>query len=366
MTTTFSYDIGIASIGSAVEKDNKLVYMGTRVFNEAISAKEARLNRSSRRTTRRKTWRKNQMKNAFIDFRVIEEKDLKMPGFMSFTTDNEYFKRPIDNSVYHLRKRALSEKVTKRELLLALYNICGTRGHFLLETIDFSKGGISFEMYKDRFYQLTDSYVDFVQDTNEFDKILRKLFDGDLNDREIKNTISKNRFTIDEESETILIVFLRMLCNYKVKPQRISEKLDEFSTPVKIDDLKKQDELSSFYEEVIELYDLSNVARILKNYNYLCELAVDNMDEYRKSQQEGEEAYESIKESIKSKAANNASHSRSVKNLANSFPNGLYVKEASDILRKQQEYYPEITDRFIEVCTSIISARIPYYIGPLD
>lgn len=366
MTTTFSYDIGIASIGSAIEKDNKLVYMGTRVFNEAISAKEARLNRSSRRTTRRKTWRKNQMKNAFIDFRVIEEKDLKMPGFMSFTTDNEYFKRPIDNSVYHLRKRALSEKVTKRELLLALYNICGTRGHFLLETIDFSKGGISFEMYKDRFYQLTDSYVDFVQDTNEFDKILRKLFDGDLNDREIKNTISKNRFTIDEESETILIVFLRMLCNYKVKPQRISEKLDEFSTPVKIDDLKKQDELSSFYEEVIELYDLSNVARILKNYNYLCELAVDNMDEYRKSQQEGEEAYESIKESIKSKAANNASHSRSVKNLANSFPNGLYVKEASDILRKQQEYYPEITDRFIEVCTSIISARIPYYIGPLD
>ena len=77
MATTFSYDIGIASIGSAVEKDNKLVYMGTRVFNEAISAKEARLNRSSRRTTRRKTWRKNQMKEAFIDFGVIDEKDFK-------------------------------------------------------------------------------------------------------------------------------------------------------------------------------------------------------------------------------------------------------------------------------------------------
>ena len=366
MATTFSYDIGIASIGSAVEKDNKLVYMGTRVFNEAISAKEARLNRSSRRTTRRKTWRKNQMKEAFIDFGVIDEKDFKMPGFMSFTTNNQYLKRPIDNSVYHLRKRALSEKVTKRELLLALYNICGTRGHFLLETIDFSKGGISFEMYKDRFYQLTDSYVDFVQDTNEFEEVLKKVFDGNINNNEIKTIVSKNRFTIDEESESILIEFLRLLCNYKVKLQKISEKLDDFSSSVNVEDLKKQDELGSFYEEVIELYDLSNVARILKNYNYLCELAVDNMDEYRKSQQEGEEAYDVMKESIKSKAANNASHSRSVKNLANSFPNGLYVKEASEILRKQQEYYPEITERFIEVCTSIISARIPYYIGPLD
>lgn len=113
MTTTFSYDIGIASIGSAVEKDKKLVYMGTRIFNEATSAKEARINRSSRRTTRRKTWRKNQMKDAFIDFGVISEKEFKTPGYMCYTTNNAYLKMPADNSVYHLRKRALSEQVEK-------------------------------------------------------------------------------------------------------------------------------------------------------------------------------------------------------------------------------------------------------------
>ncbi len=366
MAITFSYDIGIASIGSAVEKDNKLIYMGTRMFNEAISAKEARLNRSSRRNTRRKTWRKKQMKNAFVDFGVISENELKIPGYMSFTTNNDCLKMPFDNSVYHLRKRALSEKVTKRELLLALYNICGTRGHFLLETVDFSKGGISFEMYKERFYQLADHYVDFVEDTEEFEKVLRKVFNGSINNNEIKTSVSKNRFTIDEESETVLIELLRLLSNYKVKTQKISERLDDFTSSVNVEDLKKQDDLSSFYEEIIELYDLSNVARILKEYDYLCELAVDNMDKYRSSQKEGEEAYKKMRESIKSKASNKAGHSRSVKNLANSFPNGLYVKEAGDILRKQQEFYPEITDRFIEVCTSIISARIPYYIGPLD
>ncbi len=366
MSTTFSYDIGIASIGSAVEKDNKLIYMGTRVFNEAISAKEARINRSARRTTRRKTWRKRQMKDAFIDFGVISKQEFNTPGYMCYTTDNEYLKKPEDNSIYHLRKRALSEKVTKRELLLALYNICGTRGHFLLETIDFSKGGISFEMYKERFYQLAGSYVDFVEDTEEFDEVLKKVFEGSINNNDIKSSVSKNRFTIDDESESVLIELLRLLSNYKVKPQKISEKLDDFASSVNIEDLKKQDELGLFYEEAIELYDLSNIARILKEYNYLCELAVNNMDEYRKSQKQGEEAYTKMKESIKSKASNKASRSRSVKNLSNSFPNGLYVKEAGDILRNQQKYYPEITDRFIEVCTSIISARIPYYIGPLD
>lgn len=58
-------------------------------------------------------------------------------------------------------------------------------------------------------------------------------------------------------------------------------------------------------------------------------------------------------------------HLRVVRNLENGYPNGLYVKEARAILRKQQEFYPEISDDFIGVCESIISARIPYYIGPL-
>ena len=52
--------------------------------------------------------------------------------------------------------------------------------------------------------------------------------------------------------------------------------------------------------------------------------------------------------------------------MGNVFPNGLYVKECKDILKNQQQYYSEITDEFIEVCKSIVSARIPYYIGPLN
>lgn len=62
----------------------------------------------------------------------------------------------------------------------------------------------------------------------------------------------------------------------------------------------------------------------------------------------------------KMKIANPGDILRVIKNIENKYPNGLYVKEARAILRKQQEYYPElISNAFIEVCISIIQARIP-------
>lgn len=48
-------------------------------------------------------------------------------------------------------------------------------------------------------------------------------------------------------------------------------------------------------------------------------------------------------------------------NVTHNFPNGLYVKEALDILQAQ-----EITDKeFINVIKEVVSAKIPYYMGPI-
>lgn len=48
-------------------------------------------------------------------------------------------------------------------------------------------------------------------------------------------------------------------------------------------------------------------------------------------------------------------------NVTHNFPNGLYVKEALDILKAQ-----EITDEeFINVIKEVVSAKIPYYMGPI-
>lgn len=46
-------------------------------------------------------------------------------------------------------------------------------------------------------------------------------------------------------------------------------------------------------------------------------------------------------------------------------PNQNNVYEAEMIMKNQQKYYPEITDKMIENIKKIISFRIPYYIGPL-
>lgn len=48
-------------------------------------------------------------------------------------------------------------------------------------------------------------------------------------------------------------------------------------------------------------------------------------------------------------------------NVTHNFPNGLYVKEAVDILKAQ-----EIADEeFINVIKEVVSAKIPYYMGPI-
>lgn len=48
-------------------------------------------------------------------------------------------------------------------------------------------------------------------------------------------------------------------------------------------------------------------------------------------------------------------------NVTHNFPNGLYVKEALDILKAQG-----ITDKeFINVIKEVVSAKIPYYMGPI-
>lgn len=136
--------------------------------------------------------------------------------------------------------------------------------------------------------------------------------------------------------------------------------------------LIKKDELNDFLNAVIELHDMIEVSKVLQKYQYICELDVDKLNQVsviQAMQKTDPDRYKSEVKTIqnKMKIANPGDILRVIKNIENKYPNGLYVKEARAILRKQQEYYPElISNAFIEVCISIIQARIPYYIGPLS
>lgn len=154
---TLGLDIGITSIGwSVIDTDQgKLIDLGVHLFEEANPASDARSNRCARRGIRRRKWRKEQLRRAFIDFGVLSREEIEQPGYLSYTSDTDTLHRPKDETVYHLRKRALYEKVSLRELLLALYNICGTRGHFLMENVNFdSQEGITFDLFRERFYEV--------------------------------------------------------------------------------------------------------------------------------------------------------------------------------------------------------------------
>lgn len=381
--TTLGLDIGVGSIGWALidQKQGQLVDMGVRMFNEAKPAQEARLHRSARRTQRRKKWREKQLLKAFVEFGILTQEEIDRPGFLSYTVNNEFVQRPKPETVYHLRQLALHEKVSHRELLLALYNICKTRGHFLLETVNFEdvNNTVDYHLFSQRFFNLVDPVVGFdSQDGKEqFEKlILKKIYDSNLPKNEIKKIISNENFGV--QNETALMEICYLITNRKADFTKIGEDLSILSGgDLKYDgnirSLQSADDMSPFLEGILELYNILEVGKVLGDgYEYLCDLQVDRLNkaaELPKLKKENPEEFEKIKKEIQEKMSSkgvNGDRIRFVKNMDNKYPNGLYVKEARAILRKQQEFDPSITDEFIEICISIIKARIPYYMGPLS
>lgn len=370
---TIGLDIGIGSCGAAVCNDERVIYMGTHVFNPASEAKNARLARSARRNLKRKSWRKKQLIQAFIDFGILEGNlnEIQSGNYLCFETNTAEIPRPVDRTVYHLRNRALNEHVNERELLLCLYNILHARGHFLMETIDFSKDSISYEDYRNLFYETLDPYVSIPYESrDQFEtEILKSVFAGHLKAKDINSRCDHFKGVLNNDTDlTGVKQFLLLISGYSAKTDLISPSIGYDKAKCTISDLKQNDNLPDFLVHSVELYDLSCIAGILADKQYLCEAAVEKMDRYDEVVQKygrNSDEFKELEKEISGKSAN-GKHVRSVRNLENSFPNGMYVKEATAILRKQQEYDTRITDDFIEVCADIISARIPYYIGPLS
>ena len=367
----FGFDIGIGSTGVAViSDDGNLVYDGTHVFNKAEEASESRKNRGVRRNLSRKKWRKNQLLEAFDDFNVLSKQETSQNGYLCYTVNTDTIQRPLEKTVYHLRKKGLFEQISKRELLLCLYNMLHARGHFLMETIDFAKTNtISFDDFKEHFYTTVEEIIHISDNEkqNFENDILKPVFSGSIKrSNDIKKVCDNAKLTLEDDERVSLIEVLKLISGYKAKATNISNKLEYTKESFNVTDLKNdENELPVFLQSTVDLYDLMNVARIMSSHNYLCEVAVDKLDHFDEvAKDTHSDEYKNEVKNIKDHSSN-GKHLRVVRNLENGYPNGLYVKEARAILRKQQEFYPEISDDFIEVCESIISARIPYYIGPL-
>ena len=375
---TLGLDIGVGSVGWALinQEQNHLIDMGVRIFNQATPAQESRLARGARRNQRRRKWRERQLLDAFCDFHIVSKEEISQPDYLSYTVNSDTFHRPKDDTVYHLRKRALSEEVSTRELILCLYNICKTRGHFLMETVNFEKDSITLPLFVEKFHELIDSYVDF-DDQQGFDgTVLKKLFEQrKIGQSEIKHYITDGNYGKTERDDSALKEVCNLLSEYKAKLQVLDENLDLEKT-VNINDLLKRDDLSDLEQGLIELHDLIRIAQTLKSHNYLCEIAVEKLDKMKDIyalETSDPKEYKKVKDDIQGrmnlsdkKKKQGCKSLKVVKNLTNNYPNGLYVKEARAILQQQQKYNPKISNSFIDICLDIIKARIPYYVGPLS
>lgn len=370
---TLGLDVGIASLGWALinQTEGRLIDFGVRMFDQANPASDARLNRSARRTLRRKKWRKEQLKQAFIDFGLLTKEEIASDGFLSYTTNNELFHRPKDETIHHLRMRAISEAVTIRELFLALYNICGTRGHFFMESIDFSNDSITYPLFEQKFFELvSEHFLDY--DIKSFNEtVLKPLFEnGKIPSKEI-TAIFKSGFSEIKEIDDALSEIIKLLSGYKADLAKIGDfaVLEDVKGKVNVMDLVKRDSLNDFLDFVVELHDIISVSQILKEHDFICEKNVSELNrikEVYKMELEDPEAYKENVKDIQSKMSGKLGRRlRVIRNMSNKYPNGLYVKEARAILKRQQTTDPRITDEFIEVIITIISARIPYYVGPL-
>ncbi len=372
MSKTLGLDIGIGSIGSALLNDDKVLYMGVRMFNSANEASDSRLHRSQRRNLARKKWRKEQLLDAFADFGVLTKEEIGQEGYLLYTTNNELIKKPNDKTVYHLRSRAIREQVTKREILLCLYNILHARGHFLNETIDFENGKtITFNDYSELFYNNCFLEEDFNNETKEeINQILKFIFDEKISKKDLDTKLKNLKTVIDADDEEKLKNTLYLISGFVSNIKKINSSFTVDKEKCNVKQLKTLDQVDDYLAACVELYDLQQIHKILNNHEYLCDAAVEKLDEfydvidrYGTDSKEFKDYQAKLKENS---AKDKQKHIRVVRNLDNGYPNGLYLKECRAILRKQQEYYKEISNEFIDICADIISARIPYYIGPLN
>lgn len=153
------FDIGTNSVGWCVTdlnynvlRFNKKDMWGSRLFDEAKTAAERRVQRNSRRRLKRRKWRLNLLEEIFSNeilrvdsnfFRRLKESSLWLEDksskekFTLFNDDNykdyDFYKQYP--TIFHLRNELIKnpEKKDIRLVYLALHSIFKSRGHFLFE-----------------------------------------------------------------------------------------------------------------------------------------------------------------------------------------------------------------------------------------
>lgn len=224
-------DMGVSSVGWAVtdpsynviKKHGKALW-GIRLFDEAQTAAERRMHRTSRRRLERRNRRIALLQELFAE--EITKKD---PAFFQRLKDSAFYaedkKENQPNSlfndvdyndkvyhkkyptIYHLRQALMNEDhpFDVRLVYLAIHHMMLHRGHFLFDSFEVSEKGISgFDESFDAWTEAMERVLDITVDTGHKEEMKNILKDRELNRTEKKDGLIKALGVKDKYFKDIL------------------------------------------------------------------------------------------------------------------------------------------------------------------
>ena len=312
------FDIGTNSVGWCVTdldynvlRFNKKDMWGSRLFDEAKTAAERRVQRNSRRRLKRRKWRLNLLEEIFSDeimkidsnfFRRLKESSLWLEDKNSkekvtlFNDDNykdyDFYKQYP--TIFHLRNELIKnpEKKDIRLIYLALHSIFKSRGHFLFEGQNLKEIKNFETLYNNLIAFLEDNGINKSIDKDNIEKLEKIICDSGkgLKDKEKE---FKGIFNSDKQLVAIFklsvgsSVSLNDLFDtdeYKkeeVEKEKISfrEQIYEDDKPIYYSILGEKIELLDIAKS---FYDFMVLNNILSDSNYISEAKVKLYEEHKK------------------------------------------------------------------------------------
>ena len=309
------FDIGTNSVGWCVTdldynvlRFNKKDMWGSRLFDEAKTAAERRVQRNSRRRLKRRKWRLNLLEEIFSDeimkidsnfFRRLKESSLWLEDknskekFTLFNDDNykdyDFYKQYP--TIFHLRNELIKnpEKKDIRLIYLALHSIFKSRGHFLFEGQNLKEIKNFETLYNNLIAFLEDNGINKSIDKDNIEK-LEKIICDSGKDLEDKKKEFKEIFNLDKQLVAIfkLSVGSRVSLNdlfdtdeYKeVEKEKISfrEQIYEDDKPIYYSILGEKIELLDIAKS---FYDFMVLKNILADSQYISEAKVKLYEEHK-------------------------------------------------------------------------------------
>lgn len=336
------------------------------------------------------------------------------------TDINYYAKFP---TIYHLRNYLLNEKekVDIRLIYLAIHHIIKYRGNFLYEG-DFSvDSDLIKESIENIIKYLENSYD--IQLKNSIDSLITILSDKSLRKADKKDSLI-SEFDYDKEDKKVVTNIINAILGYKFEINAIFDSSVElklsFSNEIDNEEeiLNELGEFEFIYDSLKNIYswhilqnmlnnekyisgafikkyqkynkDLNLLKLVYKKYlpelynqmfrekrtnNYVAYNGKNNSDTIKKCKME--DLYTTIKNDLKNLDDNivekviilteieNNDFLRKINSVENgAIPYQLHKVELEQILKNQSKYYKTI-DENKEKILSLLTFRIPYYVGPL-